>query len=82
MTCIIDTKSNRHMSAKLAARLVLAAIVALGSSVGSARAQQHGDNHHGQDNHDYSGFHRDHLLVPIASWSGQRGKAPTRCPSL
>jgi len=54
MTCIIDTKSNRHMSAKLAA------IVALGSSVGSARAQQHGDNHHGQDNHGQDNHGQDH----------------------
>jgi hypothetical protein len=39
MTWIIDTKSKRRLSAKLAAGLVISAILALGIFAGSASAQ-------------------------------------------
>jgi len=38
MTCIIDTKSKRHLSAKLAAGLAISAVLMLGTFVASARS--------------------------------------------
>ncbi len=50
MTCIIDTKSKRHLSAKLAAGLAISAFLVLGTFVASANAQPHrGDHHRGGD---------------------------------
>jgi len=42
MTCIIDTKSKRHLSAKLAAGLAISAFLVLGTFVAAASAAQHG----------------------------------------
>jgi hypothetical protein len=47
MTWIIDTKSKRRLSAKLAAGLVISAILALGTFAGSASAQWRGGNRGG-----------------------------------
>jgi len=49
MTCIIDTGSKRHLSARLAAGLALSAFLALGTFVASASAQPHRDDHRGGD---------------------------------
>ena len=66
MTCIIDTKSNRHLPAKLAAGLAISAFLVLGTFVASASAEnwdaqhraeknrgQHADGHRGD--HDRGG---------------------------
>ena len=42
MTCIIDTKSKRHLSANLAAGLAISAFLVLGTFVAAASAAQHG----------------------------------------
>ena len=51
MTCIIDTKSKRHLSAKLAARLAISAFLVLGTFVASASAAEHGGGGHGGGGH-------------------------------
>jgi hypothetical protein len=49
MTWIIETESKRHLPARLAAGLALAAFLVLGTFVASASAQPHRDDHHGGD---------------------------------
>jgi len=50
MTCIIDTKSKRHLSAKLAAGLAISAFLVLGTFVASASAEERrGDDRRGGD---------------------------------
>ena len=51
MTCIIDTKSRRHLSAKLAAGLAISAFLVLGTFVASASAAEHGGGGHGGGGH-------------------------------
>jgi hypothetical protein len=58
MTCTIDAKSKRHLSAKLTAGLAISAIIVLGTFVTSASAEDRRDDHRGGDyrgNHGYSG---------------------------
>jgi hypothetical protein len=45
MTCIIDTKSRRHLATKLAAGLAISVFLVLGTFVASADAQPRGDQH-------------------------------------
>jgi hypothetical protein len=47
MTCIIDTRSKRHLSAKLMAGLAISAFLVLGTFVASASAQHRGDQRGG-----------------------------------
>ena len=54
MTCTIDTKSNRHLSAKLVAGLAISAFLVLGTFVASAGAEDRRDDHRGGD---YRGNH-------------------------
>jgi hypothetical protein len=42
MTCIIDTKSKRHLRAKLAAALAISTFLVLGTFVASASAENRG----------------------------------------
>jgi len=46
MTWIIDTKSKRHLSAKLGAGLAISAFLVLGTLVASASAEEHGGGGH------------------------------------
>ncbi len=46
MTWIIDTKSKRRLSAKLAAGLAISAFLVLGTFVASAKAAEHGGRGH------------------------------------
>jgi hypothetical protein len=61
MTCIIDTKSKRRLSAKLAAGIAISALLVFGTFVASSSAAerraevQHGGYHHGYRGHDYRG---------------------------
>jgi hypothetical protein len=64
MTCTIDTRPKRHLSAKLAAGIALSAVLALGTFVASAGAQPHRDDHRGGERHDDRG--RGH-------WGGRDG---------
>ena len=51
MTCITDTNSRRRLSAKLAAGLVISALLVLGTSLASASAEERRDDHRGGDRH-------------------------------
>lgn len=51
MTCIIDTNSRRHLSARLAAGLVISALLLLGTSLAPAGAGDRRDDHRGGDRH-------------------------------
>jgi hypothetical protein len=55
MTCIVDTFSNRTLSAKLATGLALAAFLMLGTFVASASAAEHRDDHRGGEHRDDRG---------------------------
>ena len=54
MTCIIDAKSNRHLSARLAAGLAISTFLVLGTFVVSASAEERGEYHH-HGHHGYGG---------------------------
>jgi hypothetical protein len=57
MTCTSHTKSNRRLSAKLAAGLAVSAVFVLGTLLASASAQdRRGDDHRG--GYDRGGGHR------------------------
>jgi|SRR5271170_4757524 len=59
MTWIIDTKSNRHLSAKLAAGLAISAFLVLATFVASASAAEHGGGGHPSGHGGgYGGGHR------------------------
>jgi len=49
MTRIIDTDSRRHLSTRLAAGLVISALLVLGTSLAPASAQGRRDDHRGGD---------------------------------
>jgi len=66
MTCI-DTKSKRRLSAKLVAGLAIAAVLALGAGIGSARAED-------RDHHD--DYRRGHYEHHEAHWNGGYYRAP------
>jgi hypothetical protein len=51
MTCITDINSRRHLSTKLAAGLAISALLVLGTSLVSASAQGHRDDHRGGERH-------------------------------
>lgn len=51
MTRIIDTTSRRHLSAKLAAGLVISAFLVLGTSLTRASADERWNDHRGGDRH-------------------------------
>lgn len=55
MTCIIDTRSKRHLSAKLMAGLAISAFLVLGTFVASANAQQHRGDQRGGDRGEHRG---------------------------
>jgi len=59
MTYIIDTKSKRHLPAKLAAGLAISAFLVLGTFVASANADEHHQGARGHAGHrhvaDYRG---------------------------
>jgi hypothetical protein len=64
MTCSIDTKSKRHLSAKLATALAISTILVLGTLVANAeerRDDRRGDDHRGDRGHAWGG---DHYRAP------------------
>ncbi len=65
MTYIIDSKSKRRLSAKLAAGLAISAFLVLGTFVASASAQERHDDRGGWD---HRGEHN--------SWNGGYYSAP------
>jgi hypothetical protein len=64
MTHIIDTKSNRRLSARLTTGLAISALLVLGAMISPASAADH---HRGRD---HRGGHRD------SGWSGGYYPAP------
>ena len=54
MTRIIDTKSKRRLSAKLAAGLAISAFLLLGTSVAPASAGGSQSDHHWNNNNNYN----------------------------
>ena len=58
MTKIIDTTSQRRLSAKLVAGLAFAAILALGTFAGSASADDHWRGNRGYNHHWNGGYYR------------------------
>jgi hypothetical protein len=67
MTCIIDTKSKRHLSLKLAAGLAISAVLVLGTVATSASAEGRRDDHRGGDHRGYRGD---------SGWTGGYYSAP------
>ena len=55
MTGIIDTRSKRHLSARLAGGLAIAALLAVGTFAASANAE--GWEHHGNRHHWNNGYY-------------------------
>src|SRR5580704_7184385 len=55
MTCIINAKSRRRFSAKLAAGLALSAMLSLGAFAIPAYADGDGDNNHREHRHNWNG---------------------------
>ena len=51
MTCIINTKPKRHLSAKLAAGVAITALLVLGTFVAPASARDHRGDHRGGYGH-------------------------------
>ena len=62
MTCIIDTKSKRRLSAKLAAGLAISAMLALGTFAAPANAQWDG-YHRGYRHYWNGGYYRSPPVV-------------------
>src|SRR5271166_5548465 len=58
VTWIIDTRSKRHRSAKLAAGLVISAMLALGTFAGSASAQERRGEHRVYHHYYNGGYYR------------------------
>jgi len=58
MTCIIDTKSKRHLSTKLAAGLAISAFLVLGPFVASASAENWTAQHNAEKNRGHRDEHR------------------------
>jgi hypothetical protein len=67
MTGAIDTTSNRHLSARLAAGLAIAALLVLGTFATSASAEERRDERRGEEHH----RDRDHR-----TWGGGTYAAP------
>lgn len=80
MTRIIDTTSQRGMSAKLVAGLAIAAILALGTFAGSASAEEHG--HRGYDHHWNGGYYRSPPVVYGSSYGGSYYGSPYYAPPV
>jgi hypothetical protein len=89
MTCVIDIKSKRRLSAKLAAGLAISTVLVLGTLVAPASADEHrGGDHrgvehrdgHGYDSHRYDGgrgnYYRAPPVVYGAPYSSPYGYPP------
>jgi len=73
MTCIINTKSNRHLPATLAAGVAISAFLALGVFVSSANADEHHSRGHAAY---YGGGHRGGYGGGYGGWDGGYYGAP------
>jgi len=59
MTCTIDNRSKRRLPEKLAAALAIAALLAVGAGIGTARAEDHHDRRwERHDDHWHGGYYR------------------------
>jgi hypothetical protein len=89
MTCVIDIKSKRRLSAKVAAGLAISTVLVLGTLVAPASADEHrGGDHrgvehrdgHGYDGHRYDGgrgnYYRAPPVVYGAPYSSPYGYPP------
>jgi hypothetical protein len=89
MTCVIDIKSKRRLSAKVAAGLAISTVLVLGTLVAPASADEHrGGDHrgvehrdgHGYDGHRYDGgrgnYYRAPPVVYSAPYSSPYGYPP------
>jgi len=63
MTCIVDTKSKRHLPAKLAVGLAISAFLVLGTFVTSASAQERRGGDRGGDR-GYGGWSGGYYAAP------------------
>jgi hypothetical protein len=85
MTWIIDTKSKRRLSAKLAAGLVISAMLALGNFAESASAEEGWGNDRDDHHHHWNGGY--YRAPPVvygsrygSSYYGYRDDSPYRYP--
>jgi hypothetical protein len=80
MARIIDTKSNRRLSAKLTAGILLSGMFAFGALAGSANADEHWRANRGYDHNWNGGYYRAPPVVygsPYgSSYYGTRYYAP------
>jgi hypothetical protein len=82
MTCIINTPSKRRLSAKLAAGVVISAILALGTFAAPASAESNG--HHRRHHHNWNGgYYRAPPVVYGSSYrSSYYGYPPAYYPPV
>ena len=82
MTQIIDTTSKRRLSAKLAAGLAIAAILALGTFAGSASADDNWRGHRGYNHHWNGGYYRAPPVVYGSPYGSSYYGSPYYAPPL
>jgi hypothetical protein len=82
MTRIIDTTSQRGLSARLAAGLAIAAILALGTFAGSASADDNWREHRGYNHHWNGGYYRAPPVVYGSPYGSSYYGSPYYAPPL
>jgi len=80
MTWIIDNKSKRRLSAKLAAGLVISAILALGTFAGCA--VESGGGYSGYYDNRYGGYYRAPPVVYGSSYGSSYYGSPYYAPPV
>jgi hypothetical protein len=80
MTRIIDTKSKRRLSAKLAAGLAISAMLALGTFAGSANADDGRGAYRGYHHHYNGGYYRAPPVVYGSRYGSSYYGAPYYYP--
>jgi hypothetical protein len=76
MTWIIDTKSKRRLSAKLAAGLVISAMLALGTFAGSASAEERrGEERRGEHREYHHNWNGGYYRAPPVVYGSRYGSS-------
>jgi len=82
MTCITNTTSKRRLSAKLAAGVVVSAMLALGTFAAPANADWHGHDHGGDRNWNGGYYQAPPVVYGSSYGSSYYGYAPSYYPPV